>query len=81
MVCVAVLGSNKVPSGSHITGTGARRKTGWLGNGAGLGCNVMRLLRGKGSLLTMQPQSVAGNSNGIGVVTIVVRLDDMRMDG
>ena len=35
VVCVAVLSSNEVPSGSCITGSGNRRKTGWLGHGAG----------------------------------------------
>ena len=81
MVCAAVLGSNKVPSGLRITGTGARRKTGWLGHGNGVGCNIMRLLRGKGFVMAVRPEAVAGESNGVDVVTIVVRLYDMRMDG
>ena len=37
VVCAAVLSSDEVPSGSRITGAGARRKTGWLGHGAGVG--------------------------------------------
>ena len=81
MVCAAVLSSDEVPSGLRITGTGAGRKSGRLGHGAGFGCNIMRLLRGKGSLLAMQPEAVAGDSNGINVVTIVVRLDEMNMYG
>ena len=81
VVCAAVLSSNKVPSGLRLTGTGAVRKTGWLDHGAGVGCNVMRLLRGKGSLLEVQPETVAGDRNCVDVVTIVVRIDDMRMDG
>ena len=36
-----VLGSYKVPSGSRKTGTGTGKKAGWLGNGTGVGCNVM----------------------------------------
>ena len=35
MVCVAVLSSDEVLSGSRIMGAGARRRTGWLGHGAG----------------------------------------------
>ena len=81
MVFAAVLSSNKVPSGFLITGTGAVRKTGWLGHGAGVGCHVMRLLRGKGSLLAVRPEAVAGDSNGVDVVTYIVRIDDMKMDG
>ena len=81
MVCAAVLGSDKVPSGSRITGTGAGRKTGWLGHGAGVGCNVMRILHVKWLLLAVRPETVAGDSNGVDVVTIVFRLDDMKMDG
>ena len=77
MVCAAVLGSDKVPSGLLITGTGAGRKMGWLGHDAGVGCNVIRLLRGKGSLLAVRPEAVAGDSNGVNVFTIGVRLDDM----
>ena len=81
MVCAEVLSSNEVPSGSRITGAGAGRKTGWLGHGAGVGCNVMRLLHGKGVLLAVRQEAVAGNSNGVNVVTIVVRIDDMKMYG
>ena len=40
----------------------------------------MRLLCGKGLLLAVQPETVAGDSNGVDAVTIVVRLDDMNMD-
>ena len=54
---------------------------GWLGHGAGVGCNVMRILRGEGSLLAVRLEAVAGESNGVYVVTIVVRLDDMKMYG
>ena len=81
MVSEAVLGSNEVPSGSRIKGAGSWRKTGWLGHVSGVSCNVMRLLRIKGSLLTVRPEAVAGYSNGVDVVTVVVRLDDTRMDG
>ena len=65
VVCAAVLSSNEVLSGSRIPGAGARRKTGWLGHGAGIGCNVMRLLRDKGLLLAVRPEAVAGDSNGV----------------
>ena len=78
--CVAVLSSNEVPSGSRITGAGARRKMGWLGHGAGVCCNIMRLLRGKNVVLAVRPEAVAGESSGVDVVTIVVRLDDMKLD-
>ena len=81
MVYAEVLSSDEVPSGSCITGSGATRKTWWLGHGAGVGCNVMRLLRGKGQLLVVRPEAVAGGSNSVNVVTIVVRLDDMKMYG
>ena len=80
MVCAAVLNSNKVPSGSRITGIGSGRKTVWLGHGAAVGFNVMRLLHGKGLLLTVQPEVVTGGSNGVDAVTNVVRIDEMRMD-
>ena len=81
MVCVTVLVSDMLLSGLRITGTGAGLKMGWLGHGAGVGCNVMRLLRGKGPLLEVQPEAVAGDSNSVTVVTIVVRFDDMKKDG
>ena len=81
VVCVVVLSSDEVPGGSHITGAGARRKTGWLGHGASVGCNVMRIISVKGLLLAVRPEAVAGESNGIDVVTIVVRIDDMKMYG
>ena len=76
-----MLGSNKVPSGSRITETGAGRKTGWLGNGIGVACNVMWLLRVKEFLLVVQPEAVAGDINGVDVVNILVQVNDMRMDG
>ena len=81
MVCAVVLSSDKVPSGSRKKGNGAVRKTGWLGHGAGFGCIVMRLLQGKGSLLVVRPEAVAGDSNSVNVVTIVVQLNDMKMYG
>ena len=65
MVCAAVLGSDKVPSGSRIRGNGSGRKTGWLVHGAGFSCNVMRILHVKGSLLEVQLEAVVGDSNGI----------------
>ena len=34
---------------------------GWLGYGAGVCYNIMRLLRGKGLLLAVQPEAVAGD--------------------
>ena len=80
VVCAAVLSSNEVPSGSRITGAGARRKMGWLGHGAGVCCNIMWLLRGKGLLLAMQLEAVAGDINVVYIITIVVQLDDMKMD-
>ena len=54
MVCAAVLSGDEVPSGLRITGAGAGRKTVWLGHVAGVGCNVMRLLRGKGLFLAVR---------------------------
>ena len=80
-MCVVVLSSDEVPGGSHITGAGARRKTGWLGHGASVGCNVMRILRGKGLLLAVRTEAVAGDSNGVNGVAIVVHLDEMKMYG
>ena len=77
MVCVAVLSSDDVLNGSRIPGAGARRKTGRLGHGAGVCCNIIRLLRGKGLLLEVRTESVAGDSSGVDFVTVVVRLDDM----
>ena len=53
--CAAVLSSDEVLSGLRIPGAGARIKTGWLGHGAGVCCNIMRLLRGKELLLSVQP--------------------------
>ena len=55
MVCVEVLSIDEVMSGSRIPGAGARRKTGWLGHGAGVFCNIMRLLSGKRLLLAVRP--------------------------
>ena len=54
-------------------------KTGWLGHGAGVSCNIMRLLRNKRLLLAVQPEAVAGDSSGVDFVTLVVRIDDMQM--
>ena len=76
-----MLSSDEVPSGSLIMRAGSMRKTGWLGNGSGVGCNVMRLLRGKGLFLAVRPEAVSGDSNGVNVFTIVVRLNDMKMYG
>ena len=53
VVCAAVLSRDEVVSGSRILGASARRKTGWLGHGAGVSCNIMRLLRSKGLLLAV----------------------------
>ena len=55
MVCALVLGSDKVPSGSHKMGTETVQKAGSLGNGTGVGCNVMRPLIGKRPFLAVQP--------------------------
>ena len=77
--CAAVISSDEVLSGSRIFGASARRKTGWLGHGAGVSCNIMRLLRGKGLLMAVRPEAVAGDSSGVDFVTVVVRLDDMQM--
>ena len=79
VVCAAVLSSNEVLSGSSISGAGDRRKTGWLVHGAGVCCNIMRLLRGKGLLLAVRPEAVAGDSSGVNFFTLVVRLNDMQM--
>ena len=76
-----VLGSNKVPSGLRKTGTGTRRKAGWTGNSTDVGCNVMQILLGKRPLLVVQPETVAGDRNGIAIIAIVVRLDEIGMDG
>ena len=72
MVCVVVLSRDEVPSGLRITGAGARRKAGWLGHGAGVGCHVMRLLCSKGLLLAVRPEATVGDSNGVAVITVVV---------
>ena len=80
MACASVLGSDKVPSGSRKKGTGTRRKAGWLGNGTGVGYNVMRLLIGKRLLQGVQSEAVAGDINGVGVVAIVVWLNEVGMD-
>ena len=80
VVCAAVLSSNEVLSGLCISGAGSRRKTGWLGHGTGVFCNIMLLLRGKGLLLAVRPEAIAWDSNGVDVVAILVRLDDMNMD-
>ena len=65
IVCAAVLSSNEVLSGLGILGAGSRRKTGWLGHGAVVCCNIMRLLRGKGLLLEVRPEAVAGGRSGV----------------
>ena len=79
MFCAAVLSSDEVLSGSRISGDGARRETGWLVHGAGVCCNIMGLLSGKGLLMAVRPKAVAGDSSGVDFVTLVVRLDDMQM--
>ena len=79
VVCAEVLSSDEVLSGSRIPTAGARRKTGWLGHGAGVCCNIMRLLRGKELLLAVQPEAVEGDISGVNFVTMVFRLDDMQM--
>ena len=76
-----MLGSYKVLSGSRKTGTGTGRKAVWLGNGTGVGCNVMRLLLGKMLLLAVRPEAVAGDRNGVNVVAIVVWIDEVGLDG
>ena len=80
VVCAAVLSSDEVLICSRITGAGSRGKTGCLGHGAGVFCNTMRLLRGKGLLLAVQPKVVAGDISGIDFVTIVVQIYDTQMD-
>ena len=79
MVCAAVLSSDEVLSGSHIPGAGARRKMGWLGHGAGVCCNIMWLLSGKGLLLVVRPEAAARDSSSVDFVTVVVGLDGMQM--
>ena len=79
VVCVAMLSSDKVLSGLRILGAGASKNTGWLGHGAGVCCNIMRLLRGKWLFLAVRPEAVAGDSSSINFVTLVFRLDDIQM--
>ena len=79
VVYAAVLISDEVMSGSRISGAGARRKTGWLGHGAGVCCNIMRILHGKGLLLAMRTEAVAVDSSGVDFVTVVFRINDMQM--
>ena len=79
VVCAAVLSRNEVLSGSRISVAGARIKTGWLGHGAGVCCNIIRLLRGKGLLLAVRPKAISGDISGVDFVTVVVRLDGMHM--
>ena len=74
-----MLVSDKVPIGSRKTGTGTGQI--WLGNGTGVGCNVMRLLLGKRPVLAVRPEAVAGDCNGVDVVAIVVWLDEVGLDG
>ena len=76
MIFAVVLSTDGVPSGLRTTGAGARRKTGWLGHATGDFCHIMWLLRDKGLLLAVRPEAVAGDSNGVNVVTIVVRIND-----
>ena len=80
MVFALVLGSYKVPSGSRKAVIVTRQNAGWLGNGTGVGCNLMRLLLGKRSFLVVRPEAVAGYSNRVNVVTIVVQLDEVGLD-
>ena len=79
VVCVALLSSDEVLSGLRIPGAGARRKTGWMGHVSGVCCNIMRLLHGKGLLLAMRTEAVAGDSSGVDFVTVVFRINDMQM--
>ena len=79
VVCAAVLISNEVLSGLGISGAGSSRKTGWLGHGASVCCNIMWLLRGKGLLLAVRPEAVVGDSSGVDFFTLEVRLYDMQM--
>ena len=65
VVSTAVLSRNEVLIGLRISGASARRKIGWLGHGAGVYCNIMRLLRGKGLLLVVRTEAVAGDSSGV----------------
>ena len=65
VVCAEVLSSNDVLSCLGILGAGSRRKTGRLGHGAGVRCNIMRLLRSKMLLLAVRPEAVAGDSIGV----------------
>ena len=79
VVFAAVLSINEVLSGSGISGDGSRRKTGWLGHCACVCCNIMRLLRGKGLLLAVRPEAIAGDRSGVNFFTLVVRIDDVQM--
>ena len=81
MVCASLLGSYKMPSGLGKTGTGTGQKAGWLGNATGVGCNLMLFLLGKRPLLGVRPEAVAGYRNGVNVVAIVVRIDEVGLDG
>ena len=81
VVCAAVLSRYEVLSGSRIPGASARRKMGWLGHGAGVCCNIMRLLRGKGLLMAVRPEAVAEDISGMDFVTMVVRLGGMQRGG
>ena len=76
-----MLGSNKVPSGLRKKGTGTGRKAGWMGNGTGVGCNVMRPLISKRPFMAVQKEEVAVDTKGVDVVAIVVRLDEVGLDG
>ena len=79
MLCAEVFSSNEVLSCLGILGAGSRRKTGGLGHGAGVCCNIMQLLRGQGLLLVVRPEVVAGDRSGVDFFTLVVWLDKMQM--
>ena len=76
---MALLVSDKVPSGSRITGTGAGQKMGWLGHSTGVSCTVMRVLLDKRPFLEVRPEAVVGDSNSVDVVAIVVQIDEVRI--
>ena len=41
----------------------------------------MQILIGKSPFLTVQPEAVVGDSNGVDVFAIVIRIDEVGMDG
>ena len=73
-----MLSSYKVPIGSRKMGTDTRRI--WMGNGTVVGCNVMQILLSKSLVLTVQLEAIAGDSNGVDVVAILVRLNEVGLD-